>query len=313
MKSELENQLLSMTNKERKRVLNKVNIRSNDLMKPFIKWVGGKTKVWSHISNWIPSDGFDTYYEPFVGGGAIFFALARAGCIKKAVISDNNKELITTYGVIKNDVSELISELKNEDYEYSKDNFLRIRGLETSSLSDIQIAARFIYLNKTCFNGLYRVNSSGKFNTPFGKYTNPKICDEHNLRAVSDALENTKIVCNDFEKILKSVKSDDFVYFDPPYIPISKTANFTSYTKDGFSNDEHRRLENVYADLTRKGVKAILSNSYCDLSLELYSKYTIKTIEGRRNVAGSTESRERVSEILVKNWLNMIDTSPIEL
>ncbi|PIQ68894.1 MAG: modification methylase [Candidatus Taylorbacteria bacterium CG11_big_fil_rev_8_21_14_0_20_46_11] len=198
--------------------------------KPFVKWVGGKRQLLKQfrLMHLYPPDRFNPktgrYFEPFVGGGAVFFDLVP----KKAFLSDLNSELVTTYNVIKNDVEKLIDSLKK--HKIDKKYFLQIRAQDPAELSDLNIASRFIYLNRTCFNGMYRVNSKGGFNVPFGKYTNPLICDEVNLRKVSKALQNVEIKRQDYKEVLKRARKGDFVYFDPPYYPVSKTASFTPYT-----------------------------------------------------------------------------------
>ena len=203
--------------------------------KPFVKWVGGKRQLLTQfrLMNLYPPEKFNpvtgSYFEPFVGGGAVFFDLLP----EKAFLSDLNRELVITYNVIKNDVENLIILLKK--HKLNKEYFLKIREQDPNHLSDIKIASRFIYLNRTCFNGMYRVNSKGGFNVPFGKYTNPLICDEVNLRKVSKSLEKIEIKNQDYKSILKNAKKGDFIYFDPPYYPVSKTASFTSYTSYTFA------------------------------------------------------------------------------
>lgn len=197
--------------------------------KPFVKWVGGKRQLLAQFRrlNLYPPEKFDIrtgrYFEPFVGGGAVFFDLLP----EKGFLSDLNKELVTTYNVIKNDVEGLITSLKK--HKTDKEYFLNIRAKDSKALNDLAVASRFIFLNRTCFNGLYRVNSKGGFNVPYGKYANPLICDESNLRKVSKSLQNIEVKHQDYKEVLKTAKKGDFVYFDPPYYPVSKTASFTSY------------------------------------------------------------------------------------
>ncbi|PIQ91541.1 MAG: modification methylase [Parcubacteria group bacterium CG11_big_fil_rev_8_21_14_0_20_39_22] len=198
--------------------------------KPFVKWVGGKRQLLAQFRrlNLYPPEKFDIrigrYFEPFVGGGAVFFDLLP----EKGFLSDLNKELVTTYNVIRNDVEGLIASLKK--HKIDKEYFLNIRAKDSKALNDLAVASRFIFLNRTCFNGLYRVNSKGGFNVPYGKYANPLICDESNLRKVSKSLQNIEVKHQDYKEVLKTAKKGDFVYFDPPYYPVSKTASFTSYT-----------------------------------------------------------------------------------
>jgi len=197
--------------------------------KPFVKWVGGKRQLLKQFRDLglYPPENFDpiknTFFEPFVGGGAVFFDLLP----ETAYLSDLNNELVVTYNVIKNDVENLIKSLKK--HKLDKEYFLKMRAQNTEKLSDLNTASRFIYLNRTCFNGMYRVNSKGGFNVPFGKYTNPLICDENNLRKASKALKNVEIKKQDYKEVLKKAQKGDFIYFDPPYYPVSKTASFTSY------------------------------------------------------------------------------------
>lgn len=270
-------------------------------MKPFLKWAGGKRQLLPEIKKLIPKD-FNTYYEPFVGAGAVFLDLQKDKC----VINDSNSELINCYNVIKNNLEELVLELKT--YKNEKDFFLEIRALDRSDnykfLSDIKKAARIIYLNHTCFNGLYRVNSNGYFNVPFGAYKNPKILDETNLRQIHNYLVSNEIeITNlDFEEILNSPVKGDFVYLDPPYDPISKTSDFTSYGKDKFSKDDQKRLKKVLDDLTKKEVKWLLSNSSTDFIKNLYKDYDMLEINANRMINSDASKRNKVKELLIKNF-----------
>jgi DNA adenine methylase len=274
--------------------------------KPFIKWVGGKRQLLKQFREMglYPPDGFDpiksTYHEPFVGGGAVFLDLLP----KKAVLSDLNFEMITTYKVIKSDVEKLIKTLKT--YEYSKDFFLKIRSKNSQRLSDVQIAARFIYLNRTCFNGLYRVNSRGEFNVPFGKYHNPLICDEDNLKKIAKTLKNVKIYNEDYKKVLKRAKKGDFIYFDPPYYPVNRTSNFTGYTVQGFFEKEQEELRDVFFELHKRGCFVMLSNSDTPLINKLYSnldeKIKVNKVLAGRNVNSNAKKRGKIKEILVVNY-----------
>jgi DNA adenine methylase len=251
----------------------------------------------------------ETYYEPFLGGGAVFFELARQKRFARAVIGDCNEELINTYRVIKNNVDELIKELQTGDFKYAKANYLRVRAIAPKDLSNLERAARFIFLNRTCFNGLYRVNSkTGAFNVPFGKYKNPVICDEPNLRAISDALKNVEVMRTDFLSIVDGAKEGDAVYFDPPYVPTSKTSKFTSYTMRGFDEADHRRLAECFDKLSGQGVCCVLSNSFAPLVIELYDKYGMTKLMGARSIGGPASYRKPAEEIVVSaGW-----TSPEE-
>ena len=239
--------------------------------KPFVKWVGGKRQLLRQFRELglYPPEDFNpmtnTYYEPFVGGGAVFFDLLP----KNAELSDLNNELVTTYNVIKNNVDELIQSLQKHIYD--KEYYLEVRAKKVEDLSDVEVASRFIFLNRTGFNGLYRVNKSGQFNVPFGRYNNPVICDEDNLRRVSNALQDVTITNQDYKHVLKTAKSGDFIYLDPPYYPINATSSFTSYTAEGFLEKEQTELRNTFVMLHEKGCFVMLSNSDTPFINELYS------------------------------------------
>lgn len=276
--------------------------------RPFVKWVGGKRqllKQFRMLGLYPPVD-FDpsknTYYEPFVGGGAVFFDLHP----QKAALSDMNKELVTTYNVVKNNVEGLIRSLRKHVYE--KEYYLRVRAKDPAKLTDVEVASRFIYLNRTGFNGLYRVNSAGRFNVPFGRYTNPKICDAENLRKVSKALQRVTIRHEDYQHVLKRAKKGDFVYLDPPYHPLTTTAAFTSYTANGFSAEDQIRLRNVFVELHKRGCYVMLSNSSAAFIKKIYSeikdkRIRIHEIEAGRMVNSRAKGRGKVKEVLVTNYL----------
>jgi DNA adenine methylase len=264
---------------------------------PFVKYLGGKSKMARHILERLPLK-FNTYFEPFLGGGAVFFELAKQKRFNKAVLSDMNPELINAFAVIKKDVDGLICELRSGLYKYNKKRYLEIRSDNSTDKSRIEQAARFIYLNKSCFNGLYRTNMKGEFNVPFGKYNNPVICDEENLRAVSVALKHARIAKTGFENVLREAKLGDVVYFDPPYLPTSKTSNFTGYTKERFGITDHTLLSVVFDQLSERGVSVILSNSIS--ARELYQDYEVVSLIGGVCVGGPTEYRNSaVEEIMV--------------
>lgn len=273
--------------------------------KPFVKWVGGKRQLLKQFRELglYPPDGFNpitnTYFEPFVGGGAVFFDLLP----KKAELSDLNKELVTTYNIIKKDVESLIKSLKK--HKHDKEYFLKIRAKNLNKLSDLEIASRFIYLNRTCFNGMYRVNSRGEFNVPFGKYNNPLICDEENLRRVSKVLQKVSIKHQDYKEVLKKAKSGDFVYFDPPYHPISKTASFTSYTAESFLEKEQIELRDTFVELHKRGCFVMLSNSDASFINEIYSKIKgvkINKIMAGRAINSKASGRGKITEVLITNY-----------
>jgi len=270
---------------------------------PFVKWAGGKSQLLNYLVETMPQQ-FNNYLEPFVGGGALFFFLYSSGILsgKKAVLIDLNSDLINLYRVIKNKdkLEMLIIELKNGKYKNEEKVFYSIR--ENEPENDIKAAARMIYLNRTCYNGLYRVNSNGKFNTPFGRYYNPLICDEENLRAANIALKNVKIIEDDFELVLAHAEKGDFIYFDPPYQPISKTANFTGYTKDTFTQEDQNRLAYVFNKLDKKGCKVMLSNSDNHYIRQLYKRYEIKTVKAKRIINCKALKRGEINELIITNY-----------
>ena len=266
---------------------------------PFLKWAGGKTRLIPEIKGFVPET-INNFIEPFVGAGSVFLSIKP----EKAIINDLNKDLIICYETIRDNVGELIKELSKLSSKNNKEDFIKIRNLDRDKekfkkQTDVQRAARIIYLNKTCFNGLYRVNSKNEFNVPFGNYKNPKILDEHNLREISEYLKSVTIYCCDFEKIIGMAKPGDFVYLDPPYQPITKTSSFTSYTKDGFSDSDQIRLKNAIDKLKENNIKFLLSNSCCDFIKELSSGYNIKEIPLRRLISASGDSRNIVKEVLI--------------
>lgn len=276
--------------------------------KPFLKWVGGKTQLLSEIRVRLPQE-FSIYYEPFVGAGAVYFSVAHR--IHAAHLSDVNSDLINVYSVIKDFPQDLIQELSY--HKNTEDHFYTVRNAdrqpEYAHWTNIQKAARFIYLNKTCFNGLYRVNSKGEFNVPFGKYANPKFCDQHTIEKCSLILNKnlTTLGSHGYADIVSMVQSipnplSVFVYLDPPYVPLTNTSNFVSYSKDGFGEDQHRELAEVYTTLSDMGVKCMLSNSSTPLVFDLYKNYTIHTVSAKRNVACTSQGRRTVLEVLVTNY-----------
>lgn len=266
---------------------------------PIVKWVGGKRQLMFELIKNMPKS-YNRYFEPFIGGGALFFELQP----EQAYISDMNEELINLYSVVRDNVYELIKDLSK--HEVSKEYFLEIRNIDRTEqyteLSDVERASRFIYLNRTCFNGMYRVNSQGQFNVPFGHYKNPRIIDENNLLNCSELLKNTEIKCADFSEILTKVKKGDLVYFDPPYVPLSETSSFTSYTKDGFDINMQFKLRDVCDELDNKGVKFMLSNSDTKLVNELYVNYEIKKVFASRQINANADGRGKITEVLVRNY-----------
>jgi len=276
--------------------------------KPFVKWVGGKRQLLQQFRDMdlYPPFGFDpetaTYFEPFIGGGAMFFDLLP----KKAVLSDMNLELVTAYNVIKKDVKALIKKLKEHQKKNTKEYFLEVRAQDVKKLSDINIAARFIYLNRTGFNGLYRVNSKGGFNVPYGDNKNPLICDEINLKKVHDTLKNTEILHRDYKNVLEEAKKGDFVYFDPPYYPVNRTSSFTNYTKEGFLEKEQEELKNTFVELHKRGCFVMLSNSNTEFINDLYSdlhkKINIHKVYAGRSINSKGAGRGKIQEVVVINY-----------
>ena len=275
--------------------------------KPFVKWVGGKRQLLKQFREMglYPPDGFNsntnTYFEPFLGGGAVFFDLLP----QHAVLSDLNNELITTFNVIKNNVEELISLLKK--HKHNKEYFLKVRAQKVFELSELEIASRFIFLNRTCFNGMYRVNSKGEFNVPFGDNKNPLICNVDNLRKVSYVLKNVEIKNQDYKEVLKKAKKGDFIYFDPPYCPMTKTASFTAYTKESFLDKEQVELRDTFFELHKRGCFVMLSNSDAPFINKIYSELKDKKIKINKVFAGRAinskgSGRGKVTEVLINNY-----------
>ena len=275
--------------------------KKNKLVMPFLKWVGGKRQLMTDIEPLLPKR-ISTYYEPFVGGGAVFLHTQP----KKAVINDYNSELINVYEIIRDDVDALIEHLATHVNE--SEYFYQIRALDRQDffdeLSKVERASRVIYLNKTCFNGLYRVNGSGEFNTPFGRYKSPNIINETVLRAVSHYLQKNdiKLLSGDYQDALKNIRKGSFVYFDPPYDPISKSSNFTGYVQGGFGNDEQIRLRDTCMKLNEKGIKFLLSNSATAFMKELYQDFEVIEVGASRHINSVGSKRGEVKEILVRNY-----------
>ena len=277
----------------------------NNEIKPILKWVGGKRQLLSEIMPLIQKD-CSIYVEPFIGGGAIFFELQPT----KAIINDYNSELINLYSVIKNKPTKLIEELKKLETKNNKEDFYEIRNLDRNdnwnTKSNVEKAARTIYLNKTCFNGLYRVNSKGYFNTPFGFYKNPNICNEKLILDISKYLNENDItlMCGDYKEALKNLPESAFVYLDPPYMPISKTSSFTSYTDAEFEWKQQLELKEECDKLQKQGIKFIQSNSDCPEIRELYKDYEIKTVYAKRNINSKGNARGEITEVLILNIKN---------
>lgn len=273
-------------------------------MKPVLKWVGGKRQLLHEIQLYMPKD-IKTYYEPFFGGGAVFFAIEPS----KAIINDVNKELINVYMQIRDRPKLLIAALKEHQQCHSEEHYYLVRNIDRNDiayneLQPLDKAARFIYLNKTCYNGLYRVNKSGHFNVPIGRYKKPKICDEETINNIHVLLKkkNIKIFNKDFEILLKNAKAGDFVYMDPPYDPVSTSASFTTYQPSGFTREEQIRLKKVCDDLNSKGVKFIVSNSNTEFISKLYKEYNVIEVLATRNINSNSSKRKAVTEVLIMNY-----------
>lgn len=272
-------------------------------LQPFTKWTGGKRQLLPVIRELMPKT-YNRYFEPFVGGGALFFDLAP----KDAVINDFNAELINCYQQIKDNPQELIEILKVHQEYNSKEYYLDLRSADRDEridmMSEVQRAARILYMLRVNFNGLYRVNSKNQFNVPYGRYKNPKIVDEELISAISVYLNNNQleIKVGDFEKAIVDVRTGDFVYFDPPYIPLSETSAFTSYTHEGFSFADQVRLRDAFKRLSDTGAYVMLSNSSSALVEELYKDFNIHYVEATRTNGAKSSSRGKISEIIVTNY-----------
>ncbi|TBR60332.1 DNA methyltransferase [Westiellopsis prolifica IICB1] len=278
----------------------------NKLVRPFLKWAGGKRQlVPDIIASHLPQK-YNTYYEPFIGAGALLFSLQP----KQAVINDTNTELINCYKVIRDSVDELIEDLKKhnnqENYYYAIRDWDRNKDYQCKS--PVERASRIIFLNKTCYNGLFRVNSQGQFNVPFGKYKNPNILDIAVLKAVSKYLNDNQIdILNiDFQEAIQDAKKGDLIYFDPPYDPVSDTSSFTGYDVNGFNKDQQIRLKETFDDLNSRGCNILLSNAYTEFIVNLYGEYKQTKIAATRAINSNASKRGKVDEILIKNYESVI-------
>lgn len=261
-------------------------------IKPFLKWAGGKTQLIPELSKYIPTS-FNKYIEPFIGGGAFFFYLNP----EKAIISDSNEELITTYKAVRDNVEEIIEIL--DGYKNEETFFYKIRALNPSKLSNAERAARLIYLNKTCFNGLYRVNKKGEFNVPYGK-RNGEFLNQEQLRDSSEFLQNAKILHSDYLATLKKyAKEGDFIFLDPPYYPVGKYSDFKRYTKEFFYHDDHVILKEEFDRLVKMGCHVLLTNSDHPVVMELYKDYEIKVIETKRLISSNPKTRNGKDIIVI--------------
>ena len=276
--------------------------KNNPIIAPVVKWVGGKRQLLNTYARLLPQNIF-SYCEPFVGGGAVFFNIQP----KVAYINDINEDLISLYEVIRDDVDALIHVL--EQHPNTSEHFYEVRNWDRNPLwgnaiSKVERAARIIYLNKTCFNGLFRVNSAGEFNTPFGSYKNPNIVNASGLRAVNRYFKEAQITftSGDYATVLKNVKKDTFVYLDPPYDPVSSTANFTGYVRGGFGREDQIRLRDCCNELHRRGVKFMLSNSATEFIKEIYGQYDIQVVQAKRALNAVGSKRGDVNELVIRNY-----------
>lgn len=307
------------------------SIKEFKFPKPFLKWAGGKRQLILELESRLPqsileSKVIKSYVEPFVGGGAMFFFLKSNYQVKKSLLADVNQELIMAYQVVKNDHTKLISQLKNMEKEHlqksekkRKENYYQIRNTYNQQLQEIdhmnydeewiKRVAYLIFLNKTCFNGLFRLNSRGEFNVPFGKYNNPTICNELNIGLAHKALEKTKILCTDFTDTHTFIEKGSLVYLDPPYRPLNSTSHFTGYSPEGFNDQDQQKLAEFYKKMDNKGAHLILSNSdpknqdpHDNFFDKLYQDYNIERVPAKRNINSKTSLRGEIKEIIVRNY-----------
>ena len=277
------------------------NLESN--LKPITKWVGGKRQLLNELNVFKP-DSFNTYFEPFVGGGAFLFNLAP----EKAVINDFNEDLVNLYRIVKSDPENLLKILEKHAENNSKEYYLQLRELDRSDaiykLSNVEKAARILYMLKVDFNGLYRVNKKNQFNVPYGRYKNPNIANRENILSVSNYFNrsNIEILNGDFEKAVENAKKDDFVYFDPPYVPLNPTSDFTSYTSEGFNISDQERLRDLFFSLSANGVNVMLSNSDVDLVRDMYKNANIHSVQANRFINSKSDKRGKIGEVIITNY-----------
>lgn len=262
---------------------------------PVLKWAGGKGQLLGALMPRLPAR-FTRYYEPFAGGAALFFALAP----RKAVLCDTNAELVNVYTVVRDELPRLVRSLR--EYRYDKELFYEVRARRPEDLDDVERAARFIYLNRTCFNGLYRVNRRGQFNVPFGRYTNPRILDLPRLQKASRVLKEADVRLNDFSVVDEEAKRGDFVYFDPPYVPRNRTSSFTAYTAEAFDMQAQQRLGDLFSRLDKRGCKLMLSNSDTDAVHKLFKGFRIERVAATRNINSRASARGAIYEVIVRNY-----------
>jgi DNA adenine methylase len=270
--------------------------------RPFLKWAGGKGQLLAQFERFYPRRGeVKRYLEPFLGGGAVFFHVDAVVQPARVFLSDSNQELIEAFEAVRDEPEKVIAQLEKHRVQHSKEHFYKVRD-KAGSRSAVDRASRMIYLNKACFNGLYRVNSRGLFNVPFGRNVNPSIYDRESLLAASASLQHADLRVAPFTKVLDVAHPGDFVYFDPPYVPLSKTSYFTAYTRGAFGPKEQERLAEVYAELADRGCKVMLSNSNAPVVHELYERFEIHRVSARRNINSKADGRGEISEVVVLNY-----------
>jgi DNA adenine methylase len=276
---------------------------------PFVKWAGGKGQLLSKLRPFFPlRRNYDRYFEPFVGGGAVFFDLAP----DNAVLSDRNPELMIAYKMVRDNVHDIIELLQLHSREHRRSpakHYEKVRSTAPSDLTEVERAARLIYLNKTCYNGLYRVNRDGMFNVPPGRQKNPNICDHRNLLAASQVLRGVQLQTTDFNESLSKAGRDDFIYLDPPYHSKGRTSTFTAYTEDGFTNEDQSELATLFSILDSKGCRVLLSNSDSSRVRDLYSKYMIIPLKASRLITCIPSKRgTKVTELLITNYRTQVNS-----
>lgn len=269
--------------------------RGSLIVRPIVKWAGGKSQLLGELSSRLPDD-FGRYFEPFGGSAALLFHLQPSA----ATLADANSELMSCYRVVRDDVENLLSSLST--HENDADYYYATRAVDPEGLDETERASRFIYLNRTCFNGLYRVNRHGQFNTPFGAYKNPRICDAENLRAASLLLQNVELLDRDYRDALALAEAGDLVYLDPPYVPVSQYSDFKRYTKEQFREQDHVALACVFRDLDARGCKVMLSNSNAPLVHELYEGFNVEIVQARRLINRNVDGRGCINEVIVRNY-----------
>ena len=278
-----------------------------ELPRPFLKWAGGKTRLLAELDRQLPAE-FSTYHEPFLGGGALFFHLVAARRVGRAILSDINAALVETYLGLRDELEEVLRHLQDHAARHDRDHYYRTRDEDTEGGEMAARAARFIYLNRTCYNGLYRESRSGRFNVPMGRYANPNICNEKLLRAASQALESAEIVCAPFSAAAGRALAGDLVYMDPPYQPLTSTSSFTTYHRGGFGESEQQHLGRVFRELAGRGVQVILSNSDTDLVREIYAGLPQEQVLVSRSINSRASGRGAVAELIVRGGDDFLDT-----